>query len=371
MRWLFLPVLLNCLAPGTAGAQAQTSVGLGVGTVRFAGGTSLSVAAISPRLQFVSAASESSVSGSLGTLPHGAWFAHGRADLWGATAPLDDAWRLGGEGIWSGTTRSDDGRTAALHGIAEVLWVRPDWGVAVGAGPSAGWISGAPAVTALHTRARAWWSTGAASWAASLEPTHFLGAWFTDVNASVTVERGRLSATASSVLRASGAYGSSAAASAVVQLYMSPSAALEVGGGSNLRDPYQGFPRAGFVTAAIRFVRPRRAAVSATEPTWPPLIPQAHGSGDTVTVRFSMPGANSVAIAGDWNDWAPLPLRQLRGAGEGGGGGSDDLWVGELTLRAGTYHFKLLVDGQEQVVPRGVATVHDGVGGVVGALSGN
>src|SRR5260370_16800985 len=137
MRWLILPVLLSSGAPGTVGAQTQASVGLGVGTVRYAGGTTLSVAAISPSLQILSSTYESSVNGALAALPHGAWFAQGRAELWAATAPLDDAWRLGGEGIWSGTTRSDTGRTAPLHGIAAVLWVRADWGVAVGAGPSA------------------------------------------------------------------------------------------------------------------------------------------------------------------------------------------------------------------------------------------
>src|SRR2546427_544246 len=255
MRWLFLPVLL----------QTQASVGLGVGTVRYAGGSSLAVAAVSPGLHFVSATSESSGSGTVAPLAHGGW-------------------------------------------------------------------------------------------AASVEPTHFLGAWFTDVNASVTADRGRLSATAASVLRTSATYASSAAASALVQFHVSPAAALEVGGGSYLRDPYQGFPRAAFVTAAIRLVRPPRAAASAAEPTWPPLLPQAHG--DTVTVRFSMPGAGAVAIAGDWNDWAPLPLRPLAG----------DQWVGDLTLRPGTYHFNLLVDGREWVVPRGVATVPDGLGGIVGVL---
>ena len=359
MRWLILPVLLSSGAPGTVGAQTQASVGLGVGTVRYAGGTTLSVAAISPSLQILSSTYTSSVNGALAALPHGAWFAQGRAELWAATAPLDDAWRLGGEGIWSGTTRSDTGRTAALHGIAEVLWVKADWGVAVGAGPSAGWNSSdsiTPWVSALHTRARAWWSARGANWAASVEPTHFLGAWFTDLTASVTVARGRLSATASSILRASRAYGSSAAASALVQLAVSPSASLELGGGSNLRDPYQGFPRAGFVTASVRLLRPRRAPAAETDPAWPPLIPLVHG--DTVTVRFAMPGAGAVAIAGDWSDWAPAPLRAL----------GKDLWEGELPLRRGTYHFNLLVDGKEWVVPRGVATVPDGLGGIVGVL---
>src|SRR5207245_10925059 len=154
--------------PGTTAA-----VGSGVVTVRYAAGSTLSVAAISPNLRILSSAYESSVSGALAALPHGAWFAQGRVNVWAATAPLDDAWRLGGEGIWSGTTRSDDGRTAALHGIAEVLWVRSDRGGAGGAGPSAGWIWGRGGVTALRTRARAWRSGRGAGWAAGVEPPTF------------------------------------------------------------------------------------------------------------------------------------------------------------------------------------------------------
>ena len=39
-----------------------------------------------------------------------------------------------------------------------------------------------------------------------------------------------------------------------------------------------------------------------------------------------------------------------------------------LTLKPGLYHFNLLVDGTEWVVPNGVATVNDGLGGLVGVL---
>src|SRR5712692_2163533 len=152
MRWLFLPVLF----------QTQASVGLGVGTVRYAGGSRLAVASVAPNLQFVSPLFESNLGSTLAALSGKTWFAQGRADVWAATAPLAAGWRLGGEGICTGTTLSHDGWTAALHGMAELLWVRPSWGVAVGAGPSAGWsperdTSGTlhqTSVTALHTRMR-------------------------------------------------------------------------------------------------------------------------------------------------------------------------------------------------------------------------
>src|SRR5205807_1938855 len=80
-----------------------------------------------------------------------------------------------------------------------------------------------------------------------------------------------------------------------------------------------------------------------------PLMPTAHG--DTVSVRFEMPGAASVAIAGDWNDWSLTPLTSL----------GNETWAGDLLLKAGTYHFNLRVDGKEWVVPHGVATVPDGL----------
>jgi hypothetical protein len=39
-----------------------------------------------------------------------------------------------------------------------------------------------------------------------------------------------------------------------------------------------------------------------------------------------------------------------------------------LALPPGLYHFNLLVDGTEWVVPNGVTTVDDGLGGLVGVL---
>jgi len=85
-------------------------------------------------------------------------------------------------------------------------------------------------------------------------------------------------------------------------------------------------------------------------------VPQARG--DSLIVRFRMPDARTVAIAGNWNAWQPAPLRALGG----------DIWEGSLGLGRGVYHFNLLVDGSDWVVPNGVATVPDGLGGMVAVL---
>jgi AMP-activated protein kinase-like protein len=358
MRRLLLPLVLIQLAPGVAGAQTQASVGLGVGTVRYAGGSSLSVASIAPGLQFTSPTTLATFGGVLAALPGSELFLQGRGNVWLETPPLAGSLRLGAEGTWTGTTRSDNGWTAAVHGLGEMLWVRQTWGIAAGAGPSTGWISGdtGPSVTALHARARAWWrsSETAPTWSVSVEPTRFLGAWFTDIGGSVDLGREPFQVTVWAVARTSRTYTSSRAASVLARLALSPAVTLELGGGSYLRDPYQGFPQASFVTAGIRLSHTSRRAPAKV--TFPPLMPEVHG--DTVTVRFQMPGAATVAIAGDWNAWAPLPLSGM----------GNDIWMGALRLRPGTYHFNLLVDGKDWVVPGGVATVPDGLGGIVGVL---
>jgi len=86
--------------------------------------------------------------------------------------------------------------------------------------------------------------------------------------------------------------------------------------------------------------------------------PRPEPRGDSLVVRFRMPDARAVAIAGDWNAWQPVRLRPL----------GDDVWEGTLVLRRGLYHFNLQVDGSDWVVPNGVATVPDGLGGMVAVL---
>jgi hypothetical protein len=131
---------------------------------------------------------------------------------------------------------------------------------------------------------------------------------------------------------------------------------VELGGGSYLREPYQGFPRGGFVTFGVRLGSARPARVGSGTKKWPPLVPPRRG--DSLVVQFRFPGVSSVALAGDWTGWQTRSLRSI-------GGG---LWEGTLVLKRGLYHFNLLVDGRNWVVPNGVATVPDGLGGMVAVL---
>lgn len=345
---------------GAASARAQLSVGAGLATVRYPGGSTLSTVSLTPVFLSAAPTFTANLSGALASLPGGAAYGQARADLWAASAPLGDPHlRWGVEGIGTAAARSNGGGTAAAHAIIEALWSKPEWGVGFGGGPSWGGIQWQSSVTALHLRARAWWQRGSASTSLAVEPTHFLGAWFTDVTAGLTLSQpdGKLVASVSAGGRISRTYGSKGVASAFVQYFATPRLAIEGGGGAYLSDPYQGFPRAGYIAAGVRWFPPaRHTPIAPAARTAPPLIP--YRRGDSLFVRFRMPGAKRVAIAGQWNHWTPAPLHAL----------GDDVWEGTIRLAPGTYRFNLVVDGSDWVVPAGVATLSDGLGSLVALL---
>ena len=334
-------------------AQTQSSLGLGVGTVRYTGGSSLHVASLSPTLSYATPTYTVNASGALAALPGNEWFLLYHTDAWVTTPPLTDAIRLGIEAGWTGSTRTAGVQTAAPYAIGELLWAAPSWGVGLGAGPSAGWIESSAWITAFHARARSWWRQGRVDWSFAVEPTRFLGAWFTDANATATLKRSSLSASAWVGARLSSVYVSKGAATGFLQVFVSPRVALEVSAGGVLPDPYQDFPRTRFISAGIRLVGGRAALIASSKLA--PLVPDRRG--DSIVVRFRFTGARAVAIAGDWNNWQPVPLAAA----------GDAVWEGALLVPPGTHRFNLLVDG-EWVVPHGVATLTDELGGLVALL---
>src|SRR5207302_9459211 len=111
MRWLLLPALL----------QTQASVGLGVGTVRYAGGSSVSAAALPPAAQLTTATVVAAGGGTIAALPDNAWFGLGRLTLWGETSRLAGGCQLAGEANATGTSRTSAGPTAAAYFVAKAM----------------------------------------------------------------------------------------------------------------------------------------------------------------------------------------------------------------------------------------------------------
>jgi hypothetical protein len=344
---------LLALLPATAPGQWQASVGFGSGIVRYSGGSSFSALTLSPAAQRLSPSTYLGAGASVSLLEAGVWASQGRVDLW-AGLPL----RIGGirpavSATIGGSTRSDG--VAAGSGVAILEAVHTN--VALGVGAVTGVIQREPGIGAWRLRGRAWWQLGAAPAQLSLttETTRFLGSWYSDVVGGFTFDEPRVVGSVWISGRLSKTYGSTGAASASLQYFLTPSIAVEASGGNYLRDPFQGLPRAGFVAGGVRVFTSRRQALVPAAPVQPVVQPlvAAHRGG------FRMPAAQSVAIAGNWNAWSPAPLRAV----------GEDIWEAALLLRQGTYYFNLVVDGREWVVPGGVATISDGMGGLIAVLN--
>ena len=348
-------------------AQQPVSLGASTGIVRYAGGSSFSILTLAPAVQHFSPFIYVGAGGSASFLEGGIWAGQARADLWAALNHRTRGFRPAVSAMVGGSARTDGAEALSASAVLETIWTdahqQGDGGAALGIGAVTGAIEGVPGVTSLRLRARGWWQASGSPMQLSLttEASRLFESWYTDVVGGVNYDRDRLVASAWVSGRLSTAYGSSGAASAAVLYYLSPTLALEASGGSYLADPYQGLPRAGFASGGIRiFTSPRALRPVPPAPAKPALQPLiALHRGDTLVVRFRMPAARSVAIAGNWNAWTPEPLRAV----------GEDVWEATVRLAPGVYYFNLVVDGNEWVVPGGVATVPDGMGGLMAVLN--
>jgi hypothetical protein len=356
---LALAAVFAAASPRGIGAQSDASVGFGLGTVRYAGGTNLGIVSLGPAFRLSAPGRELSLGGTLSALQRGDWYAQGRAAFWGSTPALASRWRLAFDLGLSSATQGAGTSTGAGLLITEALWVAPKWGVGIGAGPASGWITHVAPITAFHSRLRWWWQSPTAPLAVSAElsPTRFPRDWFTDVDVRVSTRRGRVEAIVSASARVSGVYGSKAAGLAAAEWRLSPRVSIEAAGGSVLPDPYQGFPRSGFVAAGVRLRFPtRRTQIAAVEHAGPLTITRR---ADSLVLKLRRPGAQTVSIAGDWNGWTRVPLVQV----------GSDTWDVVLRVPNGIHYFTLFIDGAAWAIPEGVPSVPDGFGGRVAVLA--
>lgn len=351
--------VLLVVCPAAATAQTDASLGLGLGTVRFPGGSTLGVVSLGPALQLIGPGRSLEVDGTLAALPSGNGYLQGRLALWAATPPLADRWRLAVDAQLSGASNGRSTGSGAGQLGVEALFAAPRWGVAVASGPASGWIIHEVPVTAWRARIRGWWQTVPAGTElfANVEPTRFLGAWYTDLTGGAILHAPRVEARITTSARVSQVYGSRGAGLAAVELRLAPGISLEAAAGNVLPDPYQGLPGSGFLSVGIRVHLPFHRAAPATLVRSRSLT--AVRRGDGIVIRLRLRDAHRVEIAGDWNEWTPTPLAQ-----------SDrDQWELFIVLPAGPHRFMVLIDGAPWRIPDGVPSVPDGMGGRVAVLN--
>ena len=92
-----------------------------------------------------------------------------------------------------------------------------------------------------------------------------------------------------------------------------------------------------------------------------PIVPNAVTYNNTCTFTYESSSAESVNLAGDFNDWDPasLPMQKLdRGT-----------WVLRIHLAEGIYHYQFIVNHDIRVVPpHADAYASDGFGGKDGIV---
>lgn len=93
------------------------------------------------------------------------------------------------------------------------------------------------------------------------------------------------------------------------------------------------------------------------------LGPKPAGVADPASglTRLSIRAASAsrVEVAGDWNQWRPVPLAR----------GNNGVWYGDFAIAPGLYTYAFRIDGTVWDVPEGVAAVNDGFGGKSAWLS--
>lgn len=102
-------------------------------------------------------------------------------------------------------------------------------------------------------------------------------------------------------------------------------------------------------------------SVAEEETAWAPVA----GAPDTVLVRFAFeePAAGSVAVAGDFSHWEPVPLSPRWSEGR-------RVWTGVMAIPRGEHRYMFVVDGSEWVTdPLATAVKDDGFGGQNAILS--
>lgn len=144
-------------------------------------------------------------------------------------------------------------------------------------------------------------------------------------------------------------------AQARLEYAVTPRAVIEMAAGRYPRDMV-GFSDGMFVTLGARFGLTNAARRVELAP--PPVAVERFDDG-RVRVSFGLTDpAERLEIAGDWNGWDPIPLRQSNAK----------RWFVELRLDPGIHRYSLIVNGDTWVVPPGVPTQPDDFGGEVALL---
>jgi 1,4-alpha-glucan branching enzyme len=69
------------------------------------------------------------------------------------------------------------------------------------------------------------------------------------------------------------------------------------------------------------------------------MLMRGTANADDHEFKYKAADATSVELMGEWNDWKAVPMTK----------GDDGVWTAKVTLSAGTYGYKFLVNGKDWI----------------------
>ncbi len=353
-----LVLVLIAAAAGRATAQ-RWQVDLTATQARFDTSSGVGAATLAPAFEWQPGPWYALLGGSLSGFEGGDWSGQAEANLSFLLSPAGrlSPFRMELAGSALGTYHSTRLRTAATRAEGRLHWAGPQAGAWVGASAATGWTSAEGSfATASGLSAGTWGGIRQLVGGATFAALRIEGQWFPEANVRLGVAAGPLDLSGYAGWRgapAGSGFAPQAWAGLSAVAWLGGRVALFLAGGSYPPDLLQGLPKGRYASAGIRLanLRPR---VPILQPILRPIYRQEPSGG---LLRFELPAAQRVEIAGDWTGWEPVPLQR-----ESGG-----RWILRVTLPAGVHRFNLIVDG-EWTVPAGVTSVPDGYGGRTGLL---
>lgn len=371
--------LLLCGRPIRA-QRLQSTLDVGVVSLRYADSLSVTAATLTPDLRLESERSLAQLTGTYSQFTEGGWSAQATAAGSFFTPTKKN---LLGEiaGVAGGSTHQDGTRTGQLIGNARLHALGARAGVFTGAGVGATWDGGGWR-RLLMGEVGGWIQNEAGTALLTLMPVA--------VDDSVRYVDGQLTVTGSmrnvdlAVLAGARGGGQSpgvdtrtrAWASLTAVAWLIPRLAVVSSGGTYPVDPTQGFPGGRFISLGVRFgasgrreATPRYpdpdavvTAVTESPPQTP--VPEVKAfradrdSAGAVVLRVEATRATLVEVTGDFTSWTPVKLQA----------GSDGSWTAPFPLKPGQYQLNIRVDGGNWLVPPGLLSLKDEFGGSVGLL---
>jgi hypothetical protein len=290
------------------------------------------------------------------------WTAHGAGDISRWLAPMGAGGPLHLElaGGASGSRHSSGFDTYLFRGDARLHARGASTGAWIGAGLAHTRSSfDTDAVRSVVPNAGAWSRIGDVRLTLSYQAPEVLDRTYHEVTTSVGYAGERLDLTALAGWRRAPAgttLPNETWAGATASVWLSENAAIVMSGGRYGPDVLQGLPGGDYVSIGFRLTR-QRVRPMLESPAGSPLL-FSESNAAQGSIGFHLADAETVEVAGDWNDWTPEPMARDP-AGR---------WILPAGLAPGIYRFNLRVDGLRWVVPEGVPSSDDGFGGEVGIL---